>query len=190
MFKKLMILVASMGLGGSTVAVVQAAERPAASVAISGWQDGHRAGTMRFSATPGATCKPKVGTRASDRRCKLKFSGRFASPSRGYTGTYSGSAIVNYLNPSESSSAAFDSGSVTYQVRDTNGKWLGSIKLDIDLGTGGVYGFPYDTSITYEIEERMFSPPGIVMRMNGWGVNQLDSDLNPIRTFIDRSDYY
>jgi hypothetical protein len=84
--------------------------------------------------------------------------------------------------------AAFDSGSVTYQIRNLNGVLLKTVTLAIDLGTGGVYGFPFDTSISYWIEERN-EQEGLVLRMDGWAVNQLDANLKPIRTFIDRFEY-
>jgi hypothetical protein len=188
---KVLMVAAVLGLSGSTVVGVQAAERPAAAKAapITSWQQGYRAGTMQFSAIPGATCKPVVGTRASDRRCKLTFSGKFTATDRGYKGTYSGTATINYLDPTTDNYAAFDSGSVTYQIRNTQGVWLSTVTLGIDLGTGGVYGFPYDTAISYWIEERIDTAPNIVVRMDGWGVNQLDANLQPIRTFIDRYQY-
>ena len=144
---------------------------------------------MKFTAIPGATCKPELGTKASDRRCKLTISGRFSATDRGYKGTYSGTATVNYLDPTTDNYAAFDSGTVTYQIRNLQGVLLDTVTLYIDLGTGGVYGFPYDTAISYWIEERIDTAPNIVVRMNGWGVNQLDAQLRPIRTFIDRYEY-
>jgi hypothetical protein len=86
--------------------------------------------------------------------------------------------------------AAFASGSITYKIRNQQGKLLSTVTLNIDLGTGGVYGYPYDLSQSYWIEERTEAEPGMVLRMNGWSVNQLDSHLNPTRTFIDRQQYY
>jgi hypothetical protein len=126
---------------------------------------------------------------ASDRRCKVTFSGRFVARDRGYMGTYSGTATIRYLDPGTSSYAAFDSGSVTYQVRDQHDVWLNSVTLQIDLGTGGITGFPYDMSVSYWIEERIDSAPGIVLHLNGWAVNQLDANLSPIRKFVDRSEF-
>jgi hypothetical protein len=190
--RKVLLVVAALGLSGSTVAISGAqADRPSAALAapVESWQQGYRAGTMTFSPIPGATCKPVVGTRASDRRCKLTFSGRFTATDRGYKGTYSGTATVNYLDPTTDNYAAFDSGSVTYKIRNLQGVLLDTVTLGIDLGTGGVYGFPYDTHISYWIEERIDVAPGIVLRMDGWGVNQLDANLQPIRTFIDRYQY-
>ena len=189
--RKVLLVVAALGLTGSTVAISGAqADRPAAVAApVMSWQQGYRAGTTTFSPIPGATCKPVVGTRASDRRCKMTFSGKFTATDRGYKGTYSGTATINYLDPTTDNYAAFDSGSVTYKIRNLQGVLLDTVTLGIDLGTGGVYGFPYDTHISYWIEERIDVAPGIVVRMDGWGVNQLDANLQPIRTFIDRYQY-
>jgi hypothetical protein len=192
---KVLLVTAVLGLTGSTVTVAQA-ERPstehAARVRVSpvqDWQAGVRAGTTKFSAVPGATCKPKLGTRASDRRCKLTISGKFTATDRGYKGTYAGTATVNYPDPANSDYAAFDSGSVTYQIRNLQGQLLDTVTMYIDLGTGGVTGYPYDLSIGYWYEERHDGDPDLVVRSEGVGINQLDASLNPIRTFVDRLAY-
>ena len=186
---KVMLVAAALGLTGSTVAMAQTVERPsAARVTIDDWQVGHRAGTTQFQKVAGATCRPKDGTLASDRRCKLVFSGKFISTDNGYKGTYSGSAMINYLSPLDNHTASFESGSITYTIRTTSGAWVGQATLAIDLGTGGVYGYPYDLSISYWYEERS-SNDELVMRLEGVGVNALDANLQPIRTFIDRLAY-
>ncbi|MBI5089529.1 MAG: hypothetical protein HZB15_11920 [Actinobacteria bacterium] len=190
MFKKVLLVAAVLGLSGSAMGVAQAGGRPAKAAPVSGWQQGIRAGTIMFGKAPGATCKPVVGTVASDRKCKITMNGKFVAKDRGYQGTYTGSAIVNYLDPVASSSAAFESGSVTYTIKNMQGVLLKKITLSIDLGTGGVYGFPYDLSQTYWFEERTDVEPGIVLRMEGVSVNQLDANLNPTHTFIDRQSYY
>ncbi|MCU1360542.1 MAG: hypothetical protein JWN99_1831 [Ilumatobacteraceae bacterium] len=187
MFKVLMVA-AAVGLAGTTVAVAQAADRPSAAVVstIVDWQAGLRAGTTQFSSAPGATCKPVVGTKASDRSCKLTISGKFTATDRGYKGTYSGTATINYLDPTTSNYAAFTSGIVTYKVYNLSGKLLGTVPMSIDLGSGGVFGFPYDLTVTYTYEERHTGDPDLVIRSEGTGLNQLDANLAPIRTFIDR----
>lgn len=183
-----MLVVAALGLSGSTVATVSAdapAKRPSARAVIENWQVGYRAGTTQFQKVAGATCRPKDGSLASDRRCKIVFSGKFVSTDRGYKGTYSGSAMIEYYSPADNNAAAFTSGSITYTVRTASGAWVGTTTLAIDLGTGGVYGYPYDLSISYWYEERS-SNDELVLRSEGVGVNQLDANLKPIRTFIDR----
>jgi hypothetical protein len=155
---------------------------------VNEWLTGVRAGTTKITSEPGASCKPKIGTTAADRRCKLTFSGKFTGTDLGYHGTYAGTAYIRYLDPANSNYAAWDAGTVVYQVRGSNGALLATLSEQIDLGTGGVFGYPYDLSLSYAIEERNVTGT-VVLRMTGTGVNQLDANLNPIRTFIDRIGY-
>ena len=144
---------------------------------------------MKFTAIPGATCKPELGTKASDRRCKMTFSGKFSATDRGYKGTYSGTATVNYLDPTTDNYAAFDGGSVTYQIRNLQGVLLETVTLASTSGPAACTASRTTRAISYWIEERIEAEPDIVLRMDGWGVNQLDAKLRPIRTFIDRYEY-
>jgi hypothetical protein len=136
----------------STTARTAAAVAPA--VPVTEWLTGVRAGTTKITSEPGATCKPKIGTTAEDRRCKLTFSGRFTGTDKGYHGTYSGTAYIRYLDPAGSNYAAWDAGTVTYVVRGPDNAVLSTLHLAIDLGSGGVFGYPYDLSLSYAIEER------------------------------------
>jgi hypothetical protein len=188
----LVLPLAVPALAATPTRTTSSSGRSAAAVApvlpVNEWLTGVRAGTTKITSEPGATCKPKIGTTAADRRCKLTFSGRFTGTDKGYHGTYSGTAYIRYLDPATSNYAAWDAGTVTYVVRGPNNAVLATLHLAIDLGTGGVFGYPYDLSLAYAIEERD-DMDSIVLRMSGTGVNQLDANLNPIRTFIDRIGY-
>ena len=182
----LLLLVTSSGPG---LAVrPRAAPAAAGETAISAWYEGVRAGTTAFTTATGATCRPKVGTTAADRRCKIVYSGRFTATDRGYRGTYSGSAFITYLDPATDNYAAFDNGTITYKIWDNDGNWLGKRVLYVDSGTGGIFGFPYDLSIRYTVEERN-EHDTLVLRMSGVGVNALGNRLQPVRRFIDRIRY-
>ncbi len=156
------------------------------------WQVGIRAGTTTFSSGPGAQCTPrKVGATLAQRRCIVRVEGRFVSQDRGWKGRYQGRATVVYPVQEEGQplfdSAAFDSGNVSYFVRETDGTWVGRLDMYVDLGTGGVYGFPNDLDISYWIEER--NEEVGVLNMEGVGINKLNDNLQPVRTFIDRLPY-
>lgn len=186
---RVLLVACLVALTGSTAAIAGPSVGGGAAAnraVVSNWQDGIRAGTTTFSSKPGATCKPKVGTKESDRHCAMAFSGKFTATDRGYHGTYSGTATIGYPDPANSPYAAFEAGSVTYTIRDASNHLIGAYTLAIDLGTGGVSGYPYDLVIAYSIEERSFDANDLVLRMEGTGVNQLDGALNPVRTFIDR----
>lgn len=51
-----------------------------------------------------------------------------------------------------------------------------------------VVGFPGSLSVEYAIEERN-EEAGLVLRMSGVGVNALNDDLGPTRTYLDRIGY-
>jgi hypothetical protein len=157
----------------------------AAAASVSSWEAGIRAGTTKLSSATGASCKPRVGTTAADRRCKLTFWGNFKATDRPYHGTYYGTAFVTYQDPATTNYASFDSGSVTYKILAADGTLIRYLTLAIDTGTGGINGFPYDLSMSYAFEERN-EEAGVVERLTGSGVNALDANLTPIRTFIDR----
>lgn len=116
--------------------------------------------------------------------------GRFVANDRDWKGRYQGRSTVVYSEqqPGEPVYAAFDSGTVSYFVRESDGSWLGRLDMYVDTGTGGIYGFPGDIDISWWIEER--DEMDRVLGMNGVGINQLDDDLQPIRRYIDRSEYY
>lgn len=154
------------------------------------WQEGVRAGTTTFGTAPGARCRPQVpGATLAQRRCVVTVSGRFVAEDPGWKGRYQGRSTVVYpeQQPGEPvfDSAAFDSGSVSYFVRESDGSWLGRLDMYVDLGTGGIYGFPGDLDVSWWIEERN-EMIGVV-RLTGVGVNQLDDELQPVRRYIDRS---
>jgi hypothetical protein len=157
---------------------------------LNDWFAGVRAGSTKFTSGTNATCQPKVAKTVADTRCKVTLSGRFKATDQPYHGTYSGVAYVRYLDPKNSSYAAWDAGGVTYTVYDAQGTLLAKGDIRIDLGTGGVFGYPFDLSLSYAIEERTEAEgPGLVLRMTGVGINQLDGNLNPVRVFTDRLQY-
>jgi hypothetical protein len=158
---------------------------------VHAWFAGVRAGTTRiFASGPDATCRPVVGTRESDRWCKVTFSGRFRATDQPYHGTYSGSAFIHYLDPATNNAAAWDRGTVTYRILNPDGSLLAVMPLAVDGGTGGLFGYPFDLVHTYAIEERGDEVTfRVVLRMTGTGINQLDPNLRPIRTFVDRIGY-
>ena len=170
----------------ATTSTAPAAVVPAALGNLQNWHAGVRAGSTKFTSGPGATCQPKVAKKPSDTVCMLTFSGRFTGTDQGYHGTYAGTATVRWLDPAENTYAAFESGGVTYTIYDAKGTLLGTPTLRIDLGTGGINGFPFDLTMGYTIEERTDVEPGLVIRMSGTGINQLDKNLNPVRVFTDR----
>jgi len=156
------------------------------------WQVGIRAGTTTFSSGPEARCTPKkVDATLAQRRCIVRVEGRFVSYDKGWKGRYEGRSTVVYPVQEEGQplfdSAAFDSGNVSYFVREMDGTWVGRLDMYVDLGTGGVYGFPNDLDISYWIEERNEMVGRL--EVQGVGVNKLNADLEPIRTFIDRLPY-
>ena len=182
------VLLASVA--AAVVAVVAPVVPSAAGAAtpapvIQHWYAGVEAGTTTLGTAAGATCKPLLGTKATDSRCLVTFSGRWVATDQPYHGTYSGTAYVNYLDPKNSSYAAWDQGVITYVVRDASGKLLKTVTGGIDSGTGGIQGYPYDLSLTYAIEVRN-EQENFLERMSGTGLNKLDANLKPIRTFIDR----
>jgi hypothetical protein len=157
---------------------------------LNDWFAGVRAGSTKFSSGTNANCQPKVAKVPADLRCKLTISGRFKATDQPYHGTYSGTAYIRYLDPKADNYAAWDAGGVTYTVYNANGTLLAKGDIRIDLGTGGVFGFPFDLSISYAIEERTEEEgPALVLRMSGVGINQLDGNLNPVRVFTDRIGY-
>lgn len=186
-----LLVAATVVVGGPAPAAEPTAEpadsRLAAEPAQS-WYEGVRAGTTRFGSAPGARCRPRAATALAGRRCLLTYSGRFTATDRGYRGTYAGSVFVHYLSPAESAYASFETGTVTYRIRTTDGAWVGRYELYVDAGTGGVVGFPGSLSVEYAIEERN-EEAGLVLRMSGVGVNALNDDLGPTRTYLDRIGY-
>lgn len=185
---------AMVALPGATATA--SAPSPAAATSVpatagvpSTWQVGVRAGTTSFASGPNARCRPLApDATLAQRRCVVRVEGRFTAEDRGWKGRYQGKATVVYPEQVEGEplfdSAAFDSGTISYYVREGDGTWVGRLDMYVDLGTGGIYGFPRDLDISYWIEER--NEMVGVLRMTGVGVNALDDDLQPVRRFIDR----
>ena len=176
---------ALVALAVPTTAAVAAA--PAAAPVIQHWYAGVQAGTTTFVPSDGAevTCKPLLGTKASDAYCNVQFTGKWKATDQPYHGTYYGVAKIHYIDPKNSNYAEWQTSTVVYLIRDASNKLIKTETAAIDSGTGGVFGYPYDLSISYTIEIRN-EQDNFLERMSGIGVNQLDANLKPVRTFIDR----